>query len=442
VAAALKWLRQLSRRAFLASQAATLSSVALGRTPYGGRLRLTVPWPIASVDPASLSDGFSALFSGALFEPLYAADASGNPYPTLAEALPTKQSDGCRVKLRPGLETAAGRALTGADVVATLARARARGAVGLLGDIEAPTLDPRDPLSISFAKAAPELVARALTSPLLALVPRGFSPVSPDGCGPFKIELGRGRALLTRNESAARGPAFLDAIEVSSSPDLADLLRGFEVGQTDVGWFGSGLYRAVKDATAFDGPRYGFAVLMAGRAAGAWGAPGTLQSLLDAIPAAQLSHLGLRGLPTQALGSPAWGGPATSIAVLSGAPQLIAVARAVAASLSTPGHELTVLEKSAEELANLQSSRQFGLLVDCVRAPSAAPRELELSLRSAASPETARRAPKTAPVAPRELGRQLTLGVIGDLTVWGARRASFVGIEPWQLGSVFVRPSS
>jgi peptide/nickel transport system substrate-binding protein len=433
---------RLSRRAFLATHAVALTSGALGRTPYGGRLRLTVPWPIAGIDPASLGDGFSALFAGALFEPLYAVDAAGAPYPTLAEALPAKQSSGCRVKLRPGLKTAAGRALGGADIVATLARARARGAVGLLGEIDAPTVDPQDSLSVVFAQAGPELVARALASPLLALVPRSFSPLSPDGCGAFKIELAPGRAVLTRNPNAARGPAFLDAIEVSSAADLAELLRGFEVGQTDVGWFGSGLYRAVKDATPFEAPRYGLAVLVPGRGAGAWGAPGTLQGLLDAIPAPQLSHLGLRGLPTQALGSPAWGGPATSIAVLAGAPQLVAVARAVAASLSTPGHELTVLEKSSEELASLQSSRQFGLLVDCVRAPSAAPRELELALRSAASPETAKRAPKTAPVAPRELGRQLALGVIGDLTMWGARRASFVGIETWQLGSVYVRPTS
>src|SRR5689334_714446 len=98
----------LSRRALLASLASAAGSRAMGRTPYGGRLRLAVPWPITSLEPASLSDGFAALFASAAFEPLYALDAAGNPYPALAEALPTKVDRGCRVALRPGLRTAAG----------------------------------------------------------------------------------------------------------------------------------------------------------------------------------------------------------------------------------------------------------------------------------------------------------------------------------------------
>jgi peptide/nickel transport system substrate-binding protein len=430
----------LSRRALLTSLTYGAASLAMGRTPYGGRLRLAVPWPIVSLEPASLSDGFAALFASAAFEPLYALDATGNPYPTLAEGLPVKLDGGCRLALRPGLKTAAGRAVSGADVVATLARARSRAAVGLLGELEAPSVDAKDPLGVVFAHAGADTVARVLSSPLLALVPRGFSPLSPDGCGPFKVELGHGRAVLTRNPNAARGPSFLDAVEVTAVNDLADLLRGFETGATDVGWFGTGLYRAVKDAIAFEAPRYGFAVLMAGKATGAWGAPGTVQALLDAVPAQQLSHLGVRGLPTQANGSPAWGGPATTIAVLANAPQLGAIARALAATLSTPGHELSVVEKTAEELSGLQNTRQFGLLLDLVRAPTTAARDVELALRTAASPEAAKRAPKTAPLPPRELGRQLPLGVVGELSVWGTRRAPFVGLEAWQLGAVSFRP--
>jgi len=430
----------LSRRALLASLVSGPTGYALGRTPYGGRLRLAVPWPIASLEPASLSDGFAALFASAAFEPLYALDAAGAPYPALAEGLPTKVGDGCRLALRPSLKTATGRALSGADVVATLARARSRAAAGLLGELAPPSVDAKDPLGVVFAHASSETVARVLASPLLALVPRGFSPLAPDGCGAFKVELGRGRAVLTRNPYAARGPSYLDAIEVTAVNDLAELLRGFETGATDVGWFGTGLYRAVKDAVAFETPRYGFAVLMAGKATGAWGAPGTLQALLDAVPAQQLSHLGVRGLPAQASGSPGWGGPATTIAVLANAPQLGAVARALAATLSTPGHELSVVEKTAEELSALQASRQFGLLLDLVRAPTSAPRELEILLRTAASPDAAKRAPKTAPLAARELGRQLPLGVVGELSVWGARRAPFVGLEAWQLGAVSFRP--
>jgi peptide/nickel transport system substrate-binding protein len=429
--------RQLSRRAFFASSAITAGAAALGRTPYGGRLRLSVPWPLTSLEPASLNDGFSALFAGAVCEPVYAQDGAGNPYPTLAEALPTTLENGCRLSLRPGLTTAAGRALTGHDLVATLARARTRGAAGLLGELEPPRVDGKDPLAVVFARATPDAVARTLSSPLLALVPRSFSPVAPDGCGAFRVELGRGRAVFSRNPNAARGPSYLDGIDVTATSDLAELLRGFEAGQTDVGWFGTGLYRTVKDAVAFEAPRYAFAVLLAGKAAGAWGAPGTLQALLDAVPAQQISHLGLRGLPAQTSGSAAWGGPSTSIAVPGGSPQLVAVARALAASLSTPGHQLITVEKTAEELAALYASRQFGLLVDCVRAPSSAPRELELALRTVASPDAAKRAPRTAPASPRELGKSLPLGVIGELSCWGSRRAELRGLEAWQLGAVW-----
>lgn len=434
-----RWL--LSRRGFLAASALSAESLGMGRTPLGGRLRLGVPWPITSLDPASLLDGFSALVASSVFEPLYGLDAAGAPYPALAEALPVKLAAGCRVTLRPGLRSARGALLTGADLVATLSRARSRGAAGLLGEIEDPVIDPADRFSVVFARSAPDVVGRVLSSPLLALVPKTFSPLSPDATGAFQATLSNGRALLSRNLNATRGAAFLDAVELASAPDLTQLLRGFETGETDVGWFGSGLYRASKDGVSFEAPRYGFAVLCAGKAVGPWGAPGTLQALLDAVPESQLSHLGLRGLPARATGSATWGGPATTIAVMAGSPQLIAVAGALSATLSTPGHQLQVVEKTPAELADLRASRQYGLLVDGVRAPSVAPREIELALRTAASPEAARHAPKTAPLTPRELGRQLPLGVIGELSVWGTRRAPLVGLESWQLGAVWLRPT-
>ncbi len=430
---------KLSRRTLLAAALSGSSARAMGRTPYGGRLRLTIPWPIAELDPALLHDGFSALFAAAAFEPLYAQDALGAPYPALAQALPERLGRSVRVALRPSLTTASGKPLSGADIVATLARARERGAAGVLGELEPPSLHPSAPLSVTFARTTPEAVARALSSPLCALVPRGFSPLSPDGCGAFQVELSPGRALLRRNMNAGRGPSFLDAIEVTSSDDLAELLRGFEAGRTDVGWFGSGLYRSVKDAVELTSVRYGFAVLMAGKSAGAWGAPGTLQALLDAIPPGHLTHLGLRGLPTQAVGSARWGGPATTIAVLQSAPQLVAVARALAASLATPGHPLVVAEKTAAEFVALKASGQYGLRVDCVRAPSSAESELELALRTAVSPKAAQRAPKTLAPSARELGKSLPLGIIGELRLWGARREAFNGLAEWSLGSVWER---
>ena len=52
----------LGRRGFVAALLAATSSAALGRIPYGGTLRLKVPWPIAGIDPHALDDATAALF--------------------------------------------------------------------------------------------------------------------------------------------------------------------------------------------------------------------------------------------------------------------------------------------------------------------------------------------------------------------------------------------
>ena len=431
--------KSFGRRAFLGVVSTSFGASALGRTPHAGRLRLGIPWPITSLDPAALNDGFSASFAAAVFEPLFATDASGKPYPALASKLPSPSAEGVRISLRPGLRTGSGRALSGADVLASVERARTRGAAGLLGEVEPPRLDAKDPLSVIFPKAEPEQLSLLLASPLLAVVPRGFSPLAPDGTGAFRMDIAPGRALMTRNMQATRGPAYLDAVEISAVTDLAELLRGFEAGSSDVGWFGAGLYRAVKDAVPFDTPRYGFAVLASGRLAGAWGAPGTLQTLLDGVAPEQLRHLGLRGLPNQSQATQRWGGPTIELAVPSACPQLLALARALVSTLSTPGHELRVVEKPPDEIARLRVSRQFGLMLDFVRSPGLGDRDAEHALRTAVNPEAAKRAPKVAAASPRQLARSLPLGVVGELTVHGARKSVFQGLESWNLGAVWLK---
>ena len=84
----------LGRRAFLTAVTAAASAGALGRTPYGGRLVLKIPWGLLSLDPHALGDPAAALFAPAIADPLYALDSQQRPYPTLAAALtpPTNQS--------------------------------------------------------------------------------------------------------------------------------------------------------------------------------------------------------------------------------------------------------------------------------------------------------------------------------------------------------------
>ena len=97
----------LGRRAWLLAMAAGSAAHALGRIPYGGRLELSLPWPLASIDPHAIDDPAAALFGAAIADPLYALDAQGHPYPTLAAAPPEHMPEGARVHLRPQMSTRA-----------------------------------------------------------------------------------------------------------------------------------------------------------------------------------------------------------------------------------------------------------------------------------------------------------------------------------------------
>src|SRR3954471_10173089 len=100
---------------------------ALGRTPAAGAWRLRLPLYFGGLDPHSLDDPLSALFAAAIADPLYALDTSGNPYPTLASALPERTPKGPRLSLRPEFLSARGKPLSAADVVFSFKRAQALG---------------------------------------------------------------------------------------------------------------------------------------------------------------------------------------------------------------------------------------------------------------------------------------------------------------------------
>ncbi|HEY8942714.1 MAG TPA: ABC transporter substrate-binding protein, partial [Polyangiaceae bacterium] len=324
-------------------------AAALGRTPQGGILRLVVPYKLLRLDPHALHDPIASLFGAAVADPLYALDTLGRTYPALASGPPELGPSGARVRLRRDLRTARNEPLTARDVLASLERARRRGAAALLGAFGQPSPVRNDPLAVDFPRAEPAQLAQTLASPLLAVLPKSFSPLEPDGTGAFTARFDKGTLTLSRNGNAARGPAFLDAIEVHTAVDLADALRAFESGAVDVGWLGSGLHRPRRGAVPFRGAHYGWAVLRTGRV-GPWGAPGVAQRLLDGVDPSRLRHLGLEGLPRARDPGVAWGGGPTELHVLEDAPQLISIARTLAEALGRPGHELTVVLKSHPEI--------------------------------------------------------------------------------------------
>src|SRR5262249_52562806 len=132
-----------------------------------------------------------------------------------------------------------GSALDARDVVSSIARASKAGAASFLARFGTPTVSPGDALSVVFPKGDRVAVARALASPLTAIVPRGFDPRKPDGTGAFSATLTGGSLLLARNLSAARGASFLESITVTKAPDLTTSLRDFEAQKDDLGWNGA-----------------------------------------------------------------------------------------------------------------------------------------------------------------------------------------------------------
>ncbi|MET0794697.1 MAG: hypothetical protein ABW061_24475, partial [Polyangiaceae bacterium] len=234
-------MSRLGRRAFLAAMSSAGAASALGRTPASGVLRLRLPLYFGGLDPHSLDDPLSALFAPAVADPLFGIDATGHPYPALASKLPERTNAGVRITLRPELVSARGKAITARDLVFSFKRSQAAGGAAVLSAYRAPTLDVKDPLSVLCADGTPELLARALAHPLTALVPRSFSPLTPDGTGAFLASPGAGTLTLSRNERAARAASYVERIELSRAADLADALRAFEAGQVDVGWLGNGL---------------------------------------------------------------------------------------------------------------------------------------------------------------------------------------------------------
>src|SRR6185503_16033397 len=109
---------------FLLAALAAPAAHALGRIPYGGALRMDLPLQFDGLDPHVADDMASAVVGPAVFGTLYAWDASGRPYPVVARGNPEPASQGSRIALRPGLVTARGRALDGADLVWSIERAK------------------------------------------------------------------------------------------------------------------------------------------------------------------------------------------------------------------------------------------------------------------------------------------------------------------------------
>lgn len=418
----------VSRRSFGLGVAASLPLLlgarradAHARTPMGGSLALRVPWSVGSIDPHRLDDAAAALFGGALFDGLYALDETGAAVAALAESEPQPEGGTLRVRVRDGLRTGKNRPFVAADAAASIARARRLGASAWLADIPAPKVDGN---TLVFAMRDAGRLARALASPVVAMVPTGFSPEAPDGTGAFVARMRSDGVTLARNPFAACGPSFLDEVVVRAAPDLAASLRAFESGADDLGWLGSGLHEPRPGSKPFDLGAVAYGVLFTGREALSWDAPGVAQRLCDGIPAARFSHLAIgASWPTDT--AQGWGGAPANLFVRDDAPWLVELGRAVAATLSRPGHELAVRTVPPNDMAQRRATRAFALAVDVVRPVSFDPLGAIVGLSTADGAGRARdlvtRPPRFSETSPRTMTRTLRAGIIGEIRVQGAR---------------------
>jgi len=444
----------ITRREWLAASALFTSlgvlsqsgdALALGRIPPVGKLALSLPWPVAAIDPHDLFDPAAALFGHALFDQLFAVEASGDPYPTLAAEAPLLEGANAVVRLREGLVTAKGRRLDARDALFSLQRARRGAALAWWGDLPAPALHPKNPLALVFATTDGLRLARTLSSPVFALVPRGFDPTRPDGTGAMAAETSAAHLVLRRNPNAARGASFLEEVTVEQAPDLLASLRSFEGNLTDVGWLGSGLHAPRPGAAPFDLGSAAWIILQTGAEAGPWAAPGVAQRLLDGLEPGRLQRFGLGPLPTPT-GTAEWGGKPCDLLVGEGSAYLEELARTLSSLLSRAGHAVNAKTLPAGEISRRRAAGAYSLLLGVVRpfAPTGVSTLVALGAASDTSSalELVHRPPRLATFAPRVLARTLKLGVLGELRVTGAHaRGVYLAKNPtgdgWDLGASY-----
>jgi peptide/nickel transport system substrate-binding protein len=414
-------------RAAAATTAALLVSrnaSGRGRTPYGGRIALHVPWPLGSLDPHRIDDAAAAFFGDALFDTLYARDEAGGFVPSLAESDPEPNGGTLRVTLRKGVRFAAGSALDARAAAASLSRARTHDAAAWLADVPVPRIEPD---ALVFAMSDSGKLVRALASPLVAVVPPRFTPERPDGTGPFHAQPEVGELLLVRNTLAASGPAFLDGIEARHSTDLVTSLRAFESGADDMGWLGSFLHEPRQGVRSFDAGVVAWAILRTGREAAGLDAPGTAQALADGVPHAALASLVVG--PPWDQSTARWTGAPSDLFVREDAAWLVDVARTVAVALATPGHEITPRLVPGAEIVQRRTTRAYALMVDVARPAGPTAIGTLIGLATADDPTIAMglaRHPPRGEISPRTATRTMRIGVVGEIRMEGGRAADVV----------------
>ncbi len=151
-----------------------------------------------------------------------------------------------------------------------------------------------------------------------------------------------------------------------------------------------------------------------------------------------MARFGIRALPGATDGV-RWAGGPSPLLVCDDAPQAVELARALEPLLGSAGNEVRATPIARSAWLEARRSRHFTLLLDFVRAGSTDATESAQALLAAVDPALAKRPPKNLRSL-LDATRTLTLGVIGEVRVTGARLPGFEGLDAWQLGAIWRNP--
>jgi ABC-type transport system substrate-binding protein len=224
------------RRARVATVVAAVGLAAAAhaetRPGYGGAVVGTLLGEPASLDPIAARSHAEVTVAGLVFDGLYRAAADGAIVPHLAAALPVVTGNRARIALRPGITFHDGSALDAGDVAASLRRLAKSDAGWVLAPVA----------SIEVVGDAVELVLRAPTPDLAALLALPAASITPGGEAPGKLAIGSGPfrvasldrrrqrlALAAWNQHVAGRP-YLDELELRWFGGADAEARLFETG--------------------------------------------------------------------------------------------------------------------------------------------------------------------------------------------------------------------
>ncbi|MBS1861630.1 MAG: ABC transporter substrate-binding protein [Actinobacteria bacterium] len=176
-----------------------------------------------------------------LYDALIRIDNKGQPQLVLAESLePNKDATEWTVKLKKGVKFHDGSTMEAKDVLYSFNRIVKGKYPGLyaLGPINMKACKAVDPLTVKLVFSTPySLLEEALTLHwYLYIVPTGYNPKQPIGCGPFKLKSftpGRESSTVKFDEYWDAPKPYLDEVKTINIAEETAQVNALQAGQVD-----------------------------------------------------------------------------------------------------------------------------------------------------------------------------------------------------------------